>query len=592
MSAPSQAHTGWSGLPRQRRAVVFVDIVESVRLMQAHEDLVIARWRAFVHDVMSDILPRHHGRLVKSLGDGMLLEFETVPPAVAATREIQSRIAHYNADGPLDAAIALRAGAHATEVVIDELDIYGSGVNLAARLAGLGRPGQLIVSSTLRDELVDQVHGQVHDLGLCHLKHIDEPVRAFAVGPASTELPAVQADLRPTLAVVPFESLSGDAWSAIGHALADEVNGSLARHPSLRVLSRLSTAAFAGPAVDLEGLRRLLGATYVLGGRFMVLGDKVRVHFELADTVDRHVVWAGAHTAAVEDIFFGQDEIVPQLVMQVGRQVAAQELRRARALPLHSLHDYTLYLGAIGLMNGLTPADFERARVVFEHLAERNPRLAAPHAMLSRWHVFRVVQGWTVDRQVEASAASDHARRALDLDPEQAVALTTQGLVQVTFDGDLQGGRQSYQRSLASHAQDPYTWALLSGVLSMTGDHAGATDAAAQAVGLSPLDPNLFLFEAYAALAAFGREDYESAVRHAVVSLRHNALHSPTHRILVASLWQAGRQDEAREAVRRCIVADPSASLAAFRSQRASGFPRAVYAERFIAALAAAGMPD
>jgi adenylate cyclase len=201
----------WPELPRERRTLVVVDVVESVRLMQAHEADVINRWRRFVHEVQTQVLPPHGGRLVKSLGDGLLLEFADVSLAIAAALDVQARLPAYNIGRAADAALFLRVGAHEAEVVVDKLDVYGAGVNLAARLAGLAGPGEIVVSAAVRHQLTDGLDAEFEDLGDCYLRNVALPVRAFRVGPAGP-LPVIDimaaADLPdsflPSIAVIPF----------------------------------------------------------------------------------------------------------------------------------------------------------------------------------------------------------------------------------------------------------------------------------------------------------------------------------------------------------------------------------------------------
>ena len=185
-----------------------VDVVESVRLMQANEADVIDRWRRFVREVRTEVLPAHGGRLVKSLGDGLLLEFESVPPAVAASLEIQRRIAPYNLEREPCATIAMRIGIHIADVVVDDMDVYGSGVNLAARLGELAAPGEVVASAEARDALTEGLDADVHDLGECFVRHLVEPIRAYRVGAADMDrsflaLDDHQADLAPTIAFIP-----------------------------------------------------------------------------------------------------------------------------------------------------------------------------------------------------------------------------------------------------------------------------------------------------------------------------------------------------------------------------------------------------
>ena len=581
----------------RRRVIVFADLAESVRLMQRHEADAIERWRHFAAQVRGLLLPAHAGRMVRMAGDGLLMEFAQSPSAVAAALALHEAIGRTNRDHDAADAMLLRIGIHVADVVFDEFEVYGAGVNLAARLSAMAQPGQTIVSATARDALTDGLHADVEDLGLRYVKHLDEPVRAFRVARPGAllqhgaRLPLPPADdLQPAVAVVPFVTLPADPQhDALGHAMADEVIAALSRHAGLRVLSRTSTAALRDQMPDLPRLHQMLGASFLLTGRCYVNGARVRLNVELCELPGGQVLWAGSANADVDALFAGQDELVPHVVANVGRQVLARALSRVRGLPMDTLPSYTLYLGATGLMNSLVPSDFERAKVALDHLVERHPRQASPYAMLARWHVFRSVQGWANDRAVASAAAQEQSRRALDLDPTHAVALCAEGTARMNFHDDVEGARRCYLAALQSDPQEAYTWAALSAVHSVCGEHEAACAAAARALALSPLDPCRFVFEAYAAVAALGARQHDAAVTHAQASLRHHALHAPSHRLLVGSLWMAGRHADARAATQNYLHSHPDARVGT--AWRRSTQAQQVWGGEFAEALHCAGVP-
>jgi len=587
------------GTQRRRSVMLFADLADSVRLIHEAENDTIARWRHFAALAREKLLPAHGARLVRTAGDGLLIEcshaVQAAKLAHALHADLQSLQEPPLESAPARATLQLRIGLHVAEVLFDAHEAYGAGVNLAARLATLAQPGETVVSSEVRDQLVDHLHAELEDLGLNHLKHLSEPVRAYrASPPGSTQrqrMPHAVEDLRPSIAVIPLETPLGDSeWAALGHAVAEDVIGALSRQGSLRVLSRVSTAMLAGQPLDLPRLRELLGARYLLSGRCHRLGSRLRMSIELCELGSGTVLWAEQLLGDVESLFAGSDEAIPVIVAQVSQRVLGRELSLVRArLPLETLPSYTLYVGAQGLMNSLIESEFQRAHAIFEHLAHRHPRQAHPHAMLARWHVFRQVQGWAADLKAEGQAAWDQARRALDIDPDNAIALVVSGLTRMNFDDDPEQARALYLRALAHDNADAYTWACLSSVHSRVGEHEQAQSSAERALELSPLDPNRFLLEAYAAMAALGAGAYERAVGHAQASLRHHALHAPTHRMLVGSLWLAGRHEAARIAATRYLAVAPQA-----RAQprwRSNSTAQAPWGGAFSQALAEAGVP-
>lgn len=577
----------------QRRAILFADLVESVVLYERFEARTIEQWRRFVAIARDRIAPSHAGRLVRTAGDGLLMEFETAPGATAAAMALHSAVATFNGPGAGEAALWLRIGLHVADVVAEEHELWGSGVNLAARLAGLAQPGQTTASIEVRSTLDDGVHADIEDLGPCYMKHVSEPVRTFVLQPVGAHSggaprsPSTE-DLRPAVAVIPFVAMPADPeHDALGHAMADDVIASLSRHPGLRVLSRASTAVVRNHELDVPSLRKLLGASFLLSGRFYVRGRRVRLAAELCELRDGHVLWAGSATADVNALFEGQDELVPHLVGQVAQQVLAHELARVRSLPMTSLASYSLLLGANGLLNSLVPADFARAHVVLSHLAERHPRQAAPRALLSSWHVFKILQGWTDDAQAEGRHALREARQAMDNDPEQPAALVAEGVARVFAERDFAVAKARFLKALELDPNHAYAWARFSETQTEEGDHEGALRSVTRAIELSPLDPQRFVYESFAARAAWKIGRYEAASRHARESIRRHAVHAPPHRVLIAALWLNGEHDAARHATQNYLRLLPGACVSGSPSVAGAG----VVTTPFAQALIEAGVP-
>lgn len=597
MQSPSTLPPDWPEVLRARRAIVVVDVVESVRLMREHEADFIERWRRFVNLVRTQLLPSTAGRMVKSLGDGMLLEFERVPAAMNAALAIQRRIDDINVGAAPSARIALRVGGHVSEVVVDADDIYGAGVNLAARLASLAGPGEIVVSSEVRDELVAGLDAEVEDLGECFLKHIDTPVRAFRVGPVGPrpEVPAASepaADLRAVAAVVPFDWLGDPAQSehlALGDLIADGVIALLSGNRGLRLVSRMSTAAFRGRHADLAELEQHLGAAYVLSGSCMVQGSRLVVTFEVADVRRRSVLSAERVTGELGELLQDRSELLDRLAGALCQAVLDAEIEAARLRPPPTLQSYSLQLGGIQLMHRSTGRDFERVRDILEHLIARHPRLAVPRAWLAKWYVLRVTRGIVRDNGAEAAIALEHTRRALDADPACSIALAMQGFVQCHMLRDLDGAMTTLDSALAANPNDSLAWLFKGVVLSLWGQGEQALQAVTEAKALSPLDPLGHYYDALAAPAALSAGRYELAAELAQRSLRVNRAHSPTLRALVIALAELDRLAEAGAAVQTLLTLEPGLTVQSYleRSPAGANDTRRRYAE----ALRRAGVP-
>ncbi len=611
-------------LQRSRRTIVVLDLAESVRLMQHDEAGTIARWRRYVDAARGEVLPRHGGRLVKSLGDGLLVEFHDSPPAVAAALELHALMARDNAAWPASAPMQLRIGVNTAEVLVDELDVYGSGVNLAARLAAMAGVGETVVSAAVRDAITDGLGCRVVDLGECFLKHYEGTVRAFRVTPAdigiggatpangpageraggsagaSTTGPAAgraadpaagMADECPAVAVVPFVPYPpDDRYATIGDAIADDVIAALSQSPGLRVISRLSTSAFRHARTPLHEIRSLLGVAYVVTGSYRVRGADVQVRAELCDARDGRVVWEDHVGVDLGGLFSGDDVAVLGIARQVAREVRRTEVRRARLLPISNLDGYTLFVAGTFMLHRLARTDFDRAGALLEHLAQRYPRSPAPLAMLAKWHVFLMAQGWTSDALRTGRQAQQWARRALELDSDEALALSMDGMMRAQLDGDLGGARVCCEAAIRSDPQDPHGWLCLAGVHSYLGNAALAESLPLRAIELSPMDPARFLFELFLSAGKLTAGKYAEAAEAARASIRLNAMHPAAHRLLATALSLDGQPGEARAAAAALMRIDPTFRVSEYA--RRFGHRDQGDAAAILQALRDAGLPE
>ena len=590
---PSPGVAAPGSVQRQRRALLVVDLVESVRLILEHENDVVQRWRAFIARVRSEALPRHGGRLVKSLGDGLLMDFTDPAAAVATGLDLHRLALDCNAGQAADRHFALRAGVHVAEVVVDDIDVFGAGVNLAARLLDLARPGDTVITADVRDVLVDGLDGELQDLGECFLKHLPQAVRAFrvhAVGLGGALPWTLPSDHLAAVAVVPFLPLSpADGPLAVGDAFADAVIGALSRVDGLRLTSRLSTAVLRHGGDRVQRCRQLLGAQFVLTGHYVLRGTQVHVRAELTETRSNTVLWAGGCEGRLQQLFDADGVLVMPLVLELARAIVRSELQRARGLPIQSLENFTLYVGGLALMHRMSQHEFSLAREMLDLLAHRLPRNAAPRAMLAKWHLMRLLQGWSSDPARDGRLAQDLARRALDRDPEHAFALATEGFVAAHFGDDLPLALQRCQQALSSDPQDAQAWRMLAGVHSYLGDGPAAEAAALRAVSLTPLDPTRFVYDVIVGAAKLAGGAATEAVQWAESSIRRNAMHVPAHRLRIIALVQSDQAAAAADAARTLMSLSPGFRVDAF----AARYPGRdhPHASGYFAALRSAGLP-
>ena len=584
-------------LQRARRAIVVVDVVESVRLMQAHEADVIERWRRFVNEVRTEVLPLHGGRLVKSLGDGMLLEFASVPPAVAAALEMQRRIGAYNDRCAPDAALLLRVGVHSADVVSDDIDVFGTGVNLAARLASLAQPEQIVVSAEVRDFLIPGYDADLEDLGECFVKHLAEPIRAWrlldapAAQPAMPRVPPPPASaMQCAIAVLPFAARRAATGNAPddGVVLADDVIGALVKNPVWRVVSRLSAAAVAQRGLTVAELGRQLGVRWIATGTTRVHAERIEARVELADAQTDLLVATDSWVEGWADFDSGESTLGRRIAEWIGHHVVEQEAALVAERPLATVQAHALLLSATSWMHRMARPDIDRATAALDHLLERHPRSPDPRVWRAKAHLIAIAQGWSPAPERAADRARDLLARALDMQPRHALALALEGHIGAYARGELDAAEHLFERALQINSNEALTWLFLSNLRANRGEGAAAVLAANNALALSPLDPLRFIFDIFAAYAALVAGDAAHAMLLARRSVRANRLHFPSHPVLICAEVAAGQIEQARASARTYLALRPQSSVSAFVGAH-RGTPQIV--SLLSAQLREAGMP-
>lgn len=581
---------------RARRAIVALDVVESVRLILTQEEDVIDRWRKFVNEIRTEVLPPLGGRMVKSLGDGMLLEFGTMLGALRAAQEAHSRVRAYNVGRVPSQELHLRAGVHDADVVIDDIDVYGAGVNLACRLATLAGPDEIIISPEARDALVPGLDVDIEDLGNCYLKHFPDAQRAYRAGPLGSQSvmwagASGGSAEEVGIAVVPFASKGdADGLEFLGDALADDLIAQLSKLRQLHVVSRLSTAAFANRRPDPQVVGSALKCQYMVYGTCLVTGDKLRVRAQLVDCHSKAILWADGIDGKVSDLLAGTSPVVDRLTNETCRALVEAEVHRSIASPLPSLQSYTILLGAIAMMHRLSLRDFQRSREMLLYLCERHPRATAPRAWLGKWHVLRVAQGWSSDRIADAQMARSIVAQALALEPEHSLALAIDGLICAYISKDLATAGDRYAASLRSNPNESLAWLFQSALHSYDEQGDLAVECAMRAQRLSPLDPMRYYYDNFCSTAKLSARDYAGAIDFGKKSLRANCTHGATLRILAIAQMLDGRPDEAKKTVSDLLRAEPGFTVTEFLVRYPGA--DAPHAVQYAHALRAAGLPE
>lgn len=582
-------------LPRRTKVLLVMDVVESVRLMEQDEDGFVRRWHDFVQQAEQRLLPLHGGRLVKSLGDGLMLEFADAHSCIKAGFALQDLSRQGNTGHSEDLHMHLRMGAHLTDFVADEHDIYGTGVNLTARITTLAGPGEIVVTAELRDRLTAGLDADVEDLGECHLKHVKAPVRAYRVGPVGGA-PVIQArdtlpaDFRPTIAVIPFEARSNEPEHfVIGELIADGIIAQLSRSPDIRVISRLSTTAFRGRAGAMPALESRLGASFVLSGSYVASGGKVLIMAELADARKHEVVWTDRLSGAIADLLETPSELLSRLASATSRVLIDTEVEQSLVQPMPRLDSSALLLGGIALMHRSSIREFERSRDVLSALVERHNRVAAGRAWLAKWHVLRIVRGLSEDPNREARVALDLTQRALDCEPDSALTLSIEGLAYSQVLGDFELADRQLTRAIASNPNESVAWLFKSVLSTMWGSAPDSVSEAMFASALSPVDPLKYFFELITASALLTNNEHALAIEHANRSIRENRHHAPTYRVLLTAQVESGLMDDARRSLAELLKEQPGLTVSSYLS---IGSTNSITRKRCAEALRALGLSE
>lgn len=576
-----------SRLARHTKVIAVADVVESVRLMEQDEQEFIRRWHGFV-GFAKQHLPLETGRMHKSLGDGLMMEFSEPEGCIRAALAMQAWFQEGNQGLPPEQHVHLRIGAHIAEYVADEHDIYGTDVNLTARIATLAGPGEIVISAALRNRIQGPLEAQLEDLGACHLKHVKQPVHAFRIGssgrsPTLAGSESVRWLMRPSVAVLPF---AGD--EPLGEAVADEAVAALTASAELQVVSRLSTAHFKQERANLEEIARHLRTHYVLRGQARQAEGRVGLYAELTDAATGHVVWAESFKGAAHELLSRDATLIRELVAGVTAGVVAREVERSQGQALPALESHTLMLAAIALLHRLTRAEIERAEEMLEQLVDRNRRHPEPHAWLAQAHLLRVLQGLSEQRQEDTHLARASCQAALRADAHSPLALCTDGHVHVQLLKDLETGASRYRQVLAARPADAWALLLHAELLALRGDGATAQAMALRALERCTLAPLRYRYEQVAALAALVAGDEQQALAHAANAVAAQPLFVPSQCMLAMAAAVRERGDLAAGAVRQLGLLVPEFTVERFLADCPAQPP---VARRLAQALARAGLP-
>jgi adenylate cyclase len=577
-------------LPRKLAAILYADVAGYSRLTGedeegTHKQLGVAL------DLITNQIKIKGGRVVHYAGDAVLADFGSVVAVVDCAVTIQRALAEQNADIPEDRRLQFRIGINLGEVIVDRNDIYGDGVNVAARLESLAEPGGICVSASVFEQVKGKLDVGFQDMGPQEVKNITEPVRAYRVllvRLSAFDEPPPLPD-KPSIAVLPFVNLSGDPEQEfLADGMAEDIITGLSRYRWFFVIARNSSFTYKGRAVDVKQVAQDLGVRYVLEGSVRKAGTRMRVTTQLIDATAGTHIWAERYDRELEDIFAIQDEVTEAIVAAIAPEIGDVERERAQRKPPDNLDAWGLYQRGLAAYYLSTEEGLRSAIEQFDRVNEIDPTFAPAFAMAANARARYALHFIPDNRSELLNQAREKAYKAITLDPRDSTCLWTEGRVHSML-GRHEVAISKIEEAIALNPNDAMSRYFLGWALCFAGRSKEAIPHIDHAMRLSPRDIFLTGMMTYRAVALFDLERYEEAfecVQRASLSPNPRTM---TFALLTAVLIRLGRQEEARAALNDLLSHAPGMSCAKYRENPFGG-PEAM--ERFVDALREAGLPE
>ena len=587
---------------RRLAAVLSADVVGYSRIMGADEWGTLTALKSHRNELINPKISEHNGRIVKLMGDGILAEFASAVDAVRCAIEIQRSMPDRNAAVPEDKWILFRIGINVGDIILEDDDIYGDGVNIAARIQELADPGGICLSRTARDQVRDRLEVKLEDLGEVEAKNIIRPVRVFRVSGeddgiatltdfrgGGSAVPTRTAD-KPTIVVLPFTNLSGaPEQEYFSDGITEDIIAGLSRNRSFFVISRSTSFTYKGRAVDIGQVAKELGVRYVLEGSVRKGGARLRISGQLADAAGGHHIWSERYDRELEDIFDLQDEITQSIIGAISPGILSAEIQRARRKDTESLDAWDLTMRGHWHIRRFSKEDNAEARRLIGKAIEIDPGSATAHSDLAFASHMSAVFGWS-DSPVDAHIQlGESARSAVLADELNAFAHTTLGIFEL-FSGRHDDAISRLERAIDL---DP-NLAFARGYLGTTYAFGGESDAAILnlegALRLSPHDSFSVIWHICMGWASLAAERFLEGVNFARQAIEDNPEFADNYSVLAACYGHLGMAEEARAALDRLEQRMPNLTLGSERLERP--FRREEDKDRFLDGLRRAGLPE
>ena len=555
---------------RRLAAIMAGDVAGYSRLMSADEEGTLRQLKAHRKELIDLKIVEHRGRIVKTTGDGMLVEFVSVVDAVRYSVDVQRGMAERNANVPPDRRIEFRIGINVGDIISDDNDIYGDGVNVAARLEALAEPGGILISRNVHDQVRDKLSFSFEDLGDQTVKNIARPIGVHRVSIVENAAPIVvsavvaKTDIsspeRPSIAVLPFANMSGDAEQEyFADGISEDIITGLSKLRWFFVIARNSSFAYKGKAIDVKRAARELGVRYVLEGSVRKGGNRVRITAQLIDAATSNHIWADRYDGDLTDVFALQDEITEKVVAAIEPKLLEAEGIRSQNRSSDDLGAWDMVIQANSLFWRLTKAETEAAIDVLRRAVERYPNYGPAHSILAFVLLISGYLGWTALEQQLPEAARLAARAAQldDSDPWAHLALGFVAFVR----RQTNVAAAEFRHALELNPNFAAAHGYLGWTLAFDGQSDEATRHLEEAIRMSPHDPQNAVFNTGLAVVHYLEGRYANAVEYSSKTMQQRSAFTAGHRIHVASLAQNGQIDDAREALARLKEMHPDLSI-------------------------------
>jgi adenylate cyclase len=561
------AHERPGRIERRLSAIMAADVAGYSRLMHNDEEATHAGLTALLADVVEPVIAEHGGHIVKNTGDGFLAEFPSAVEAVRTAMQFQNRIHELTMDDAEDRRIAFRVGINIGDVIVEAHDIFGDGVNIAARLEGVAEPGGICISQTVLNHARDKVSFEVEDAGEQTLKNIARPVHIYRIiiepsrRPATPkpEISALTLPDKPSVAVLPFTNMSGDPEQEyVSDGLAEDVITALSRYPSLFVIARNSSFTYKGRPVDVKQVGRELGVRYVLEGSVRKAGNRIRVTAQLVEAGTSNHVWAERYDRDLADIFAVQDELTEALTTALAPAIADAELRRAMRKPPGSLDAWAAYQRGLWHLSKATPDDDETAERFFKQAIDLDSTFAGGYSALALYQLQAAALYQKLDLPSAQRSAEALARRAVALDGADAEARSCLGWA-LQGRGEADGALAEIERALSMSPNLAIAHGHRGATLIFAGRPREGLAALETCIRLDPRDPYLAVRLLHIACGLYFCSEYDASVEASKRLIRSYPDFPMIYRWSAAALGQLGRTAEAKDALEKAVSRAPAA---------------------------------